>query len=1558
MESDNVVPSTEQVLNETEPNRTEQNTENGFILNVEILQGKPEENLSSSIIAEENANRDFSGQDNFISSTTAKSNEIFFGLPVNETLEEITSPADKEKIDSPFGLPVTESFSQSSVDLTTLHSTDSNVFGHQTTQKFGQPQDENVNEEDKLSTKELVQKIGESSLDNDEASQRIPSKQQDLTEGTVDRTSDSNLSSTSSNKESTSTDPTIKITTLSGQAVASENNQNQDSASGLSQNFNLTTLGTLQGDGLSLQLPEEQISSSTSSQTDSFKFTILEAEEFTTVMSRVFDNSASSSVQNTAENIEVTTQQISTDVIQAGILNEDTNGQRETSTIKLVKTIETTAKSDETADVTNISRTEQQTAEQVETIDKPMNDSIINEDAISGQEKLSGNNKESNTTASDVTEASFSSTLTSSVLPSENKNVEIAATNLTNTETKNENETSSVQDLFVKITEGGNDGNEKAPDLESLSTTAQPVTGGFNTEKSEKQSTFEQEDSTQKPVQISEFDIKKKDETTLNDGSETQSNFSTTNAETKLPSTTQISVAVSDNGSELTTIISINEQSLQEGTTEKQSSESNGNFINEEALNKEEVASSDRPILSSTTSEKEQFGTTATYETEATSRPTTEQSVISTTQSFREATTDEIKKLKTTPDQIVISSTTPLPDEGQFQEVPLIIPANKDQDSSNRVDNSAKRKDGNNSTTDEDKQTFNSEKEQVTTEKLSEKEDFENTANSNTTEKQDSINLTQLDEQIKEETESKDLERSKNESTTIQSESGLTLDSSNSLNQTSTKISTERTQIDLSPNLNFTLNEETQNAPPLRVDKNENVSSITSLTESSDVFQNQTNSDILTSSGVTEAQEDDYPEEFPTITTQIGSKVENQSSEKDSELSITTIATKVSDNTSEEEPTTEPILILKSPQVDSFSSSPVSASSATTFETTTPASEEGFSSGLFERVRDILLTLAAGLMTQAISFPVLPSRRGDAAEPPTRFSQAPIIRDPSIRKKIQEENFSFSGNTLNLTIPIQPSELDNLRDDTLRQNLTNFATDTFKPGNVVHDVGIILDENEKEGKIIITAQRDELNQEESDQNNFRPLIQDSKEQPQSISTTIRPISSSSFSNTFDDNYSENVDQSEKNPSPVSKTNGQIKPEQSSSNRQDERNEGANDSDSNQTSIGQQLSTSEQTPAFVAGSTTSRQEPINFQTESSTQTFTSTTGGLNEIKFELGDAITRPTTSSGSFSNVPTTSRTPGSTISTSTATSRNISQEESSDSILGTTTYRNPSTTGLDSNDLTSSASDRARINNKFNPELSYPQPPPISNNGINETQENEDDDSNAPALPVLNDEEFFGAVSSDDDRFFDSRINILGGSSANIVQATVVEDLNFARSVRDSSIGIATISSITVGVIALLGFGLLIFLALARRRRMRRQGTSSMGSPMVTPTQSRTTFSGSPIMGDTPSLSDTRAASYLDDPINTSSSAGSSLDPVLPLDGHGTIVTSYDDYMSLPENARSNIFSSLAGSGSGMGSAAGPSPPPPPLAASESVPRTRNLTESSDFLFSRSPPPYNPYPV
>ena len=91
-------------------------------------------------------------------------------------------------------------------------------------------------------------------------------------------------------------------------------------------------------------------------------------------------------------------------------------------------------------------------------------------------------------------------------------------------------------------------------------------------------------------------------------------------------------------------------------------------------------------------------------------------------------------------------------------------------------------------------------------------------------------------------------------------------------------------------------------------------------------------------------------------------------------------------------------------------------------------------------------------------------------------------------------------------------------------------------------------------------------------------------------------------------------------------------------------------------------------------------------------------------------------------------------------------------------------------------------------------------------------------------------------------------------LQATVVEDLNYARSVRDSGgrsvgvIGIATITSIAVGTVAVLAFLCLVFLALARRRRAVKDGSEDSMSalPVSTPTQSRTT-GYSPVPG-TPS--------------------------------------------------------------------------------------------------------------
>ena len=73
----------------------------------------------------------------------------------------------------------------------------------------------------------------------------------------------------------------------------------------------------------------------------------------------------------------------------------------------------------------------------------------------------------------------------------------------------------------------------------------------------------------------------------------------------------------------------------------------------------------------------------------------------------------------------------------------------------------------------------------------------------------------------------------------------------------------------------------------------------------------------------------------------------------------------------------------------------------------------------------------------------------------------------------------------------------------------------------------------------------------------------------------------------------------------------------------------------------------------------------------------------------------------------------------------------------------------------------------------------------------------------------------------------------------------DYARRIRESapgdggygiaggSIGIATISSITVGIISVLVFGLLVFLAVAKRRRRNVEDFATSGS--------RTTISGTP---------------------------------------------------------------------------------------------------------------------
>merc|ERR1719362_1660562 len=183
-----------------------------------------------------------------------------------------------------------------------------------------------------------------------------------------------------------------------------------------------------------------------------------------------------------------------------------------------------------------------------------------------------------------------------------------------------------------------------------------------------------------------------------------------------------------------------------------------------------------------------------------------------------------------------------------------------------------------------------------------------------------------------------------------------------------------------------------------------------------------------------------------------------------------------------------------------------------------------------------------------------------------------------------------------------------------------------------------------------------------------------------------------------------------------------------------------------------------------------------------------------------------------------------------------------------------------------------------------------------------------------------------------DPRLRGFGEPSVNIVEARVEE---LANTTRGSTIGVATISSITVGIIALLGFGLIIFMALARRRR--KYDATAASSANLTPTQSRTTFSGTPVMADTPSVS----GGAWDDPLNTTGS--SSIDPVVAIDGHQTIISSYNEFMSIPNDARNNIMHSLPSPQSSLegGQHAPLSTSTPPLPGGPQNPGNNNASSS-----------------
>ena len=573
-------------------------------------------------------------------------------------------------------------------------------------------------------------------------------------------------------------------------------------------------------------------------------------------------------------------------------------------------------------------------------------------------------------------------------------------------------------------------------------------------------------------------------------------------------------------------------------------------------------------------------------------------------------------------------------------------------------------------------------------------------------------------------------------------------------------------------------------------------------------------------------------------------------------------------------------------KVNSLSTTESTTSQQTTTDAITTTESSFFGAGVLDRVRDLAIALVAGLIAQSVGFPFSPSpakkddKEGVFVNVPTR--PPPVnAKDPYIRKQVIGGEGAFDGNIFSLSIPVKPNEVDDLKNDEVRENLSTVVKEAFESIDPVDNIQV----KEVDGKLIINAPYAGRSQlvttvrTTTDTRPKEPRFNDPIENEGSfipIQATKRPPSEAEISTSPKANIRPVTDFP---PNEV-----RDKPE----------------------------------------SVDPRTNPIdpNLQEDTTTRPIVSTSRRTTKPQVTTSRTIIRPPT------NLPPSEvRDQPESIDPRTNRPFDPNYNLQDLGIKRPTTEKPILPEYVDNNGI-------------------YVVPPTIYSPG------GEGEGGGFNARPDIEDPDVYL-------RPVDPRLRGFGEPSVNIVEARVEE---LANTTRGSTIGVATISSITVGIIALLGFGLIIFMALARRRRRKYDATAA-SSANLTPTQSRTTFSGTPVMADTPSVS----GGAWDDPLNTTGS--SSIDPVVAIDGHQTIISSYNEFMSIPNDARNNIMHSLPSPQSSLegGQHAPLSTSTPPLSggpqnpgnnnASSSghgphtgqggIPRTRDLIETSPFLFA-----------
>ena len=157
------------------------------------------------------------------------------------------------------------------------------------------------------------------------------------------------------------------------------------------------------------------------------------------------------------------------------------------------------------------------------------------------------------------------------------------------------------------------------------------------------------------------------------------------------------------------------------------------------------------------------------------------------------------------------------------------------------------------------------------------------------------------------------------------------------------------------------------------------------------------------------------------------------------------------------------------------------------------------------------------------------------------------------------------------------------------------------------------------------------------------------------------------------------------------------------------------------------------------------------------------------------------------------------------------------------------------------------------------------------------------------------------------------------VIRAKVVEDTSYARSIRPANVGIAAIISIVIGILATICFAIMILLAMRRRRR---HATAEL-APSSTAYTNTSRYSPDNSSGS--GMSDMKPTYVEELSPNVSSSDIHRQEVVVPMDGHLTIVGSYEEFLDVPTGARPNLLQCL---------------PVSPTMHAETVTRTIEMTD------------------